>query len=64
MAGAALAFTRDNLSEVIARTLAMTEEERDSWRAKAIERVQSRYSWDRVTDAYEKLLTRLACGAG
>ena len=25
------------------------------WRARAMERVRSRYSWDAVTDAYEKL---------
>jgi glycosyltransferase involved in cell wall biosynthesis len=42
----------------------MTEEERDVWRARAVERVRERYSWSAVTDAYEKLLTRLACGAG
>jgi glycosyltransferase involved in cell wall biosynthesis len=38
----------------------MSEEQRDSWRARAVERVRSRYSWDAVTDAYENLLTRLA----
>jgi glycosyltransferase involved in cell wall biosynthesis len=38
----------------------MTDDERDAYRAKAMERVRTRYSWDAVTDAYEKLLTRLA----
>jgi glycosyltransferase involved in cell wall biosynthesis len=38
----------------------MPESEREALRNKARERVRSRYSWDAVTDAYEKLLTRLA----
>ena len=29
---------------------------------RAMERVKSRYSWDAVTDAYEKLLTGLNAG--
>ncbi|MEI9812827.1 MAG: hypothetical protein WDO18_09220 [Acidobacteriota bacterium] len=58
--GAGLAFTHTNLADVIAQVLAMSEAERDSWRAKAMQRVRERYSWDAVTDAYEKLLTRLA----
>jgi hypothetical protein len=40
--------------------LSMSEEQRDSWRARAVERIRSRYSWDAVTDAYEKLLVRMA----
>jgi len=58
--GAGLAFTRENLAQVLERVLAMPEEERDEWRGRAVERVRSRYSWDAVTDAYEKLLMRLA----
>jgi glycosyltransferase involved in cell wall biosynthesis len=58
--GAGLAFTHENLSEVMQRVLAMPEEEREEWRAKAMQRVRERYSWDAVTDAYEKLLTGLA----
>jgi glycosyltransferase involved in cell wall biosynthesis len=58
--GAGLPFTRENLAEVIERVLAMNEAERNSWRTKAMERVRSRYSWDAVTDQYEKLLTELA----
>jgi glycosyltransferase involved in cell wall biosynthesis len=42
--------------------LALSEEERQVWRARAVERVRSRYSWDAVTDAYEKLLKGLAQG--
>lgn len=58
--GAGLPFTRDNLAQVLQQALQMTEEERNLWRARAMERVRSRYSWDAVTDAYEKLLMRLA----
>jgi glycosyltransferase involved in cell wall biosynthesis len=58
--GAGLPFTHANLTEVLESVLGMTEDQRDSWRARAVERVRSRYSWDAVTDAYEKLLVRLA----
>ncbi|MEQ1883631.1 MAG: DUF1972 domain-containing protein [Bryobacteraceae bacterium] len=58
--GAGLAFTRETLANVMQTVLAMSDAERDSWRAKAAERVRSRYSWDAVTDQYEKLLTGLA----
>jgi glycosyltransferase involved in cell wall biosynthesis len=40
--------------------LDMPEAERELWRARATERVRSRYSWEAVTDAYETLLTQLA----
>ncbi len=62
--GAGIAFTLENLSDVLGRVLEMPEAEREVWRSLAIERVRSRYSWDAVTDAYESLLKRLACGAG
>jgi glycosyltransferase involved in cell wall biosynthesis len=44
---------------VLQSVLDMPESERDRWRERAVERVRSRYSWDAVTDAYEKLLTGL-----
>ncbi len=59
-AGAGLPFTRENLTEVMTRVLDMPEADRDAWRGRAVERVKSRYSWDRVTDAYETLLTGMA----
>ena len=59
-AGAGIPFTHQNLSAVMQTVLLMPERERDEWRARAIERVRSRYSWDAVTDAYENLLTKLA----
>jgi glycosyltransferase involved in cell wall biosynthesis len=62
-AGAGLPFERDTLTQVMQRVLDMPESERESLRALARERVRARYSWDAVTDAYEKLLTRLAMGA-
>jgi glycosyltransferase involved in cell wall biosynthesis len=60
--GAGIPFTHDNLSEVIEATCNMSREECESWRAKAMKRVQERYSWDAVTDSYEKLLTGLRNG--
>jgi len=61
-AGAGLPFTHEDLSHVIEHVLALSEEEREAWRARAVERVRSRYSWDAVTDAYEKLLKGLVKG--
>jgi glycosyltransferase involved in cell wall biosynthesis len=57
--GAAIPFTPDTLSERMREVLAMPEAEREVWRARAMERVRERYSWDAVTDAYEALLSRL-----
>jgi glycosyltransferase involved in cell wall biosynthesis len=58
--GAGIAFTQENLSEQMARILAMPEAEREHWRALAVARVHERYSWDAVTDEYERLLLGLA----
>jgi glycosyltransferase involved in cell wall biosynthesis len=58
--GAGIAFTSDNLAEVLKRVLDMPESDQEEWRERAMERVRTRYSWDAVTDAYEKLLTELA----
>ena len=58
--GAGLPFERDNLTQVLERVLEMPEPERAALRNQARDRVRARYSWDAVTDAYEKLLTRLA----
>lgn len=62
--GAGLPFTHANLKEVMERVLAMSDAERKAWKDRATERVRERYSWDAVTDAYEKLLMELACGVG
>ena len=61
-AGAGLPFRHEDLARVIEHVLAYSEEERQMWRARAVERVRARYSWDAVTDAYEKLLKGLAKG--
>jgi glycosyltransferase involved in cell wall biosynthesis len=58
--GAGLPFTHEDLSRMIEHVLAYSDEELQAWRTRAMERVQSRYSWDAVTDAYEKLLEGLA----
>lgn len=60
--GAGLPFTHEDLSRVIEHVLSYSEEERQAWGTRAMERVRSRYSWDAVTDAYEKLLEGLANG--
>src|SRR6202171_1626790 len=58
--GAGGSFHPHNLSEAIKLALIMDAAERETWKLRAIKRVQERYSWDAVTDAYEKLLMRLA----
>ena len=44
------------LAGALRRVLAMPESERERFRRAAIARVRTNYSWDAVTDAYEKLL--------
>ncbi|MEI9977246.1 MAG: glycosyltransferase [Ignavibacteriota bacterium] len=53
-------FEPAELADKIRAVLAMSEEEREQLRRRALERVRQRYSWDAVTDAYEALLTKLA----
>ena len=57
---AGIPFEPAELEAKLKMVLALTEAERDQYRARAIERVRQRYSWDAVTDAYAKLLGRLA----
>ena len=57
--GVAIPFTPDTLADRMREVLAMPEQKRNEWRARAMERVRSRYSWDVVTDAYEALLSKL-----
>jgi len=56
---AGIPFEPEELSAKLRLTLQMSEGERDLLRQKAMERVRVRYSWDAVTDAYEKLLAGL-----
>ena len=58
--GAGLPFTHGNLTQVIENVLRMSDEDRQLWRTRAMERIRDRYSWEAVTSAYEKLLMRLA----
>ncbi len=59
-AGAGIGFRAEHLADRMREALAMPEAERAAWRERATRRVSERYSWDSVTDAYEKLLTDLA----
>lgn len=56
---AGIPFTTD-LAARMRLVLAMDENERESWRARAARRVAERYSWDAVTSDYERLLRSLA----
>jgi glycosyltransferase involved in cell wall biosynthesis len=56
---AGIPFEPDTLVAKMRVTLEMNEAERERLRAKAMERARSRYSWDAVTDAYERLLKGL-----
>ena len=62
--GVGIAFTHRNLTEALERALGMPEAEREEYRRRAAEHVRERYSWDRVTDAYEALFTKLAGRSG
>src|SRR5262249_7294556 len=57
-AGVGIPYEHD-LTEKIEMVLAMSEAERDEYRLKAQQRVRERYSWEAVTDAYERLLEEI-----
>jgi glycosyltransferase involved in cell wall biosynthesis len=57
--GAGIPFDPPELADKMREALAMDEEERRALRAKAMERVRERYSWEAVTDEYAKLLASL-----
>jgi glycosyltransferase involved in cell wall biosynthesis len=57
--GAGVPFTHDNLSVQIALVLGWPDEQRESLRQAAQRRVRERYSWDSVTDAYERLFENM-----
>jgi glycosyltransferase involved in cell wall biosynthesis len=56
---AGIPFDPPQLAEMMRRALAMGDQERRALAVKAMERVRERYSWEAVTDDYEKLLARL-----
>jgi glycosyltransferase involved in cell wall biosynthesis len=53
--GAGLSFTPQTLTQVMQRVLDMPEAEREQYREAARKRVRDRYSWEAVTDSYERL---------
>jgi glycosyltransferase involved in cell wall biosynthesis len=55
----AIPFRQQDLTQKLNFVLTCSEEDRFALRAAAEERVQQRYSWDYVTEAYEHLLSRL-----
>jgi glycosyltransferase involved in cell wall biosynthesis len=57
---AGIPFEPAELADKIRAVLEMSEEEREEFQRRALERVRQRYSWDAVTDAYESLLGKLA----
>ena len=54
---AGIPFEADELAEKLRAVLEMSEAEREALGKKAMDRVRERYSWDAVTDAYERLFT-------
>jgi glycosyltransferase involved in cell wall biosynthesis len=60
--GAARAFEPGELERRLQEILNMNESERAQWRQQAMDRVKERYSWNTVTDAYERLLEGLVSG--
>jgi glycosyltransferase involved in cell wall biosynthesis len=57
--GAGIPFQLDNLEAKMREVLAMSEDERNVWRQRAVRRVRDRYDWEAVTTAYETLLENL-----
>jgi glycosyltransferase involved in cell wall biosynthesis len=56
---AGIPFEPGELTAKLELVLTMPEAGREAFRRRAEERVRARYSWDAVTDAYERLLMRL-----
>jgi glycosyltransferase involved in cell wall biosynthesis len=57
--GAGIPFEPDGLEAKLRMVLEMSEAERAAFGQRAMDRVRERYSWEAVTDAYEKLLRGL-----
>jgi glycosyltransferase involved in cell wall biosynthesis len=58
--GAGIPFEPEDLTRRLREVIAMSESDRLRLRQAAVERVRERYSWEAVTDAYERLLGSLA----
>ena len=61
-AGVPFAGSREDLSRKLQWAADLSSTERAGWGFRAMSRVQSRYSWEIVTDQYEALLVELAGG--
>ena len=57
---AGIPFEPDELGAKLKAALNMSELDREALRRRAMDRVRARYSWDAVTDAYERLLITIA----
>src|ERR1700761_7903168 len=57
-AGTGVPFT-DDLPGKLQWAVNLSQEERAGWSSRAMERVQSHYSWTAVTDQYEELFRKL-----
>jgi glycosyltransferase involved in cell wall biosynthesis len=58
--GAGIPFEPDDLAAKLRMVLEMSEADRAALGQRAMDRVRERYSWEAVTDAYEKLLRELS----
>jgi len=58
--GAGIAFETANLTQTLDQVLRMNPQERAGWGQLAMKRVSERYSWDAVTDQYERLMAETA----
>ncbi|HUI81240.1 MAG TPA: DUF1972 domain-containing protein [Bryobacteraceae bacterium] len=56
---AGIPFEPEELAAKMHLALEMSDYDRDTLRQRAMERVRAHYSWDAVTDAYERLLSGL-----
>jgi glycosyltransferase involved in cell wall biosynthesis len=57
-ADAAVPF-KDDLRQKLQWAVGLSAEEREAWGRKAMMRAERLYSWNAVTDAYEKLLREI-----
>ena len=57
---AGIPFSEHDLADKIGRALAMSEDDRNVFRRRALERVRQHYSWDAVTADYDRLFRQLA----
>jgi glycosyltransferase involved in cell wall biosynthesis len=58
--GVGIPFEPDELAEKLRMVMEMSEADRAALGQRAMDRVRERYSWEAVTDAYEKLLRELS----